>query len=88
LKVTAPAFSIAPMLYSGVKIWSYLVKGYAQSNSFSKNVNPRFVQSKMLSASRCAVSDLRHRIPSGTAPLRVWTSSRTTSYGPAISAVM
>jgi len=27
LNVTAPAFSIAPMLYSGVKIWSYFVKG-------------------------------------------------------------
>ena len=27
--VTAPAFSIAPMLYSGVKIWSYFRKGYS-----------------------------------------------------------
>ncbi len=33
--VTQPAFSIAPMLYSGVKIWSYFANGYAQSNSCS-----------------------------------------------------
>ncbi len=26
--VTAPAFSIAPMLYSGTKSWSYFPKGY------------------------------------------------------------
>ena len=27
LKVTHAAFSIAPMLYSGVKIWSYFSNG-------------------------------------------------------------
>ena len=86
--VTAPAFSIAPMLYSGVKSWSYFANGYSQSNSFSKNANPRLVQSKMLSASRCWSIDLRQKMPSGTVPLRVSTSSRTTAYGPATSAVM
>src|SRR5699024_10469645 len=34
-KVTHPAFSIAPMLYSGVKTWSYFVNGYSRSNSSS-----------------------------------------------------
>ena len=88
MKVTAPAFSIAPMLYSGVKTWSYFSKGYGWSNSDSKKAKPFFVQSKMLSASRCCVSDLRQKTPSGTVPPRVWTSSRTSSYGPAMSAVM
>jgi hypothetical protein len=59
LMVTHPAFSMAPMLYSGVKSWSYLRKGYSQSNSASKKANPRLVSSKMLSASRYWVSDLR-----------------------------
>ena len=27
LNVTQPAYSIAPMLYSGVKIWSYFSNG-------------------------------------------------------------
>src|SRR6187431_3786904 len=52
LIVTQPAFSIAPMLYSGVKSWSYFSKGYAQSNSSSKNAKPRLVRSNRLSASR------------------------------------
>ena len=60
--VTAPAFSIAPMLYSGVKSWSYFSNGYSQSNSFSKKAKPRLVQSKMLSASRCSSSDWRQKI--------------------------
>src|SRR3954449_7736897 len=76
------------MLYSGVKIWSYFSKGYGWSNSSSKKANPFLVQSKMLSASRCWVSDLRQNTPSGTTPLRVCTSSRTSSYGPAMRAVM
>ncbi len=38
--VTQPAFSIAPALYSGVKIWSYFSNGYAESNSRSKNSKP------------------------------------------------
>ena len=67
------------MLYSGVKIWSYFSNGYGWSNSSSKNAKPFFVQSKMLSASRYCVSDLRQKTPSGTTPLRVCTSSRTSS---------
>ena len=57
--VTQPAFSIAPALYSGVKIWSYFAKGYSQSNSRSKKANPVLVSSKMRSASTCSISDLR-----------------------------
>jgi hypothetical protein len=34
--VTAPAFSIAPVEYSGQNIWSYLEKGYSNPKSFSK----------------------------------------------------
>ncbi len=79
MKVTAPAFSIAPMLYSGVKIWSYFSKGYGWSNSSSKKANPRFVQSKRFAASRCCVSDLRQKTPRGTTPPRVSTESRTSS---------
>src|SRR5690606_9014599 len=35
VKVTQPAFSIAPMLYSGTKSWSYLSNGYGCSNARS-----------------------------------------------------
>jgi len=33
VNVTAPAFSIAPALNSGTKIWSYFAKGYGRPNS-------------------------------------------------------
>jgi len=32
VKVTQPAFSMAPMLYSGTNSWSYLVNGYGTPN--------------------------------------------------------
>ena len=37
LKVTTPAFSIAPHLYSWAKTWSYLVKGKSYPKNYSKN---------------------------------------------------
>src|SRR6478735_6170425 len=45
VNVTQPAFSIAPMLYSGTKSWSYLANGYGCSNAFSKNAKPSRVLS-------------------------------------------
>src|SRR5690606_20104258 len=36
VKVTAPAFSIAPALNSGTNSWSYLVNGYGTPNFDSK----------------------------------------------------
>jgi hypothetical protein len=42
----------------------------------------------MASASRYCRSERRQNTPSGIVPARVATSSRTTSYGPATSAVM
>ncbi len=35
VNVTQPGFSIAPMLYSGTKSWSYLSNGYGYSNASS-----------------------------------------------------
>src|SRR3954466_13543488 len=35
VKVTAPAFSMAPALYSGTNSWSYLSNGYATPNTDS-----------------------------------------------------
>ncbi len=46
VNVTHPAFSIAPMLYSGTKSWSYLSNGYGCSNADSKNAKPSRVLSK------------------------------------------
>jgi hypothetical protein len=64
--VTAPAFSIAPALNSGTKIWSYLVKGYGRPNAPRKKSNPCRVNSKISSASRYVASDCRQARPSGT----------------------
>jgi len=47
VKVTAPAFSIAPALNSGTNSWSYFSNGYAYPNFSSKYANPRRVMSKM-----------------------------------------
>src|SRR5580658_7477861 len=33
VKITQPAFSVAPTLYSGTKTWSYLLNGYGVWNS-------------------------------------------------------
>ena len=86
--VTAPAFSMAPALNSGTKSWSYFSNGYGQPNCASKNSKPWRVSSKMLSASRYCISDLRAKTPSGvTFPSAETTSLRTDWYGPAISAV-
>ncbi|CAH0327812.1 hypothetical protein SRABI128_06487 [Microbacterium sp. Bi128] len=86
--VTAPAFSMAPALNSGTKSWSYFSNGYGQPNWASKNSKPCRVSSKMLSASRYCMSDLRAKMPSGvTLPAADVTSLRTDWYGPAISAV-
>ena len=75
--VTQPAFSIAPALYSGVKIWSYFSNGYAESNSRSKNSKPIFVSSRMLSVSTYSTSERRAYNPSSTGPRRLWTVSVT-----------
>ena len=66
--VTQPAFSIAPMLYSGTNSWSYLPNGYAMSNASSKYAKPCLVSSNMSSASRCSRSDCADEDPQGIAP--------------------
>ena len=63
--VTAPAFSIAPMLYSGQKIWSYLPKGYGSPKFAAYQSKPSLVSRNRRSASRCSAMDARQYRPRG-----------------------
>ena len=59
LKVTQPAFSIAPEFDSGMNTWSYLPKAYGYPKAGWKKSNPCRVISNSSSGSRYSASERR-----------------------------
>ena len=88
MNVTSPGFSIAPMLYSGTKIWSYLPHGYGNAKASAKKSSPWRVIRRISSESKCSAIDARQNAASGTrcSPRRHSDSART--YGPAATQAM
>src|SRR5690606_11988254 len=79
---------MAPRLYSGTKIWSYLPHGYSKSNASSKNSRPWRVTSKISSWSKCSASDARQNAPRSTCCSPFVQLLVTRWYGPAATEVM